>query len=458
MTDSQQAYDDSFANDSGLFDDLKALDALATPPEKPKFTPTPDQAASIASMREWFLSRQSNYYTQEGYAGTGKTFSISEFVKMLADEGAIKLSQVVFTAPTNKAVKVLRGYLDDAGLSECITKTIYSLLGLSMQTNGEVKELAIRDDDVDLRTLRLVIVDEGSMVNKILMREIAKVAERNKLPFLFMGDPAQLPPVGELTSPIWTVADKSTLTKVMRYDNAILDLATRLRNIVDHPAPSIKIETVAPVYALSRPDFDQKILDDLEMIKAGTAKVIAWRNITVNAYNQKIRSAIFGAESRTNPWLPGDKIVATAPLKDLEDNIFMRTDEEGVVERCVVGHHPKYREFEIYNLLITLEGGMKATLRTLTVTGQFDLNNKLEQLATDAKAGKKYLWREFWQLKEAFHEIRHSYAITTHRSQGSSYLKTFVDREDILLNRNRQEAFRSLYVACTRAREELNIC
>jgi len=75
----------------------------------------------------------------------------------------------------------------------------------------------------------------------------------------------------------------------------------------------------------------------------------------------------------------------------------------------------------------------------------------------EAKGGKRYKWREFWELKEAFNEVRHSYAITSHRSQGSSYLKTFIDLEDIMLNRNRQEAFRSLYVSCTRQREEIYV-
>lgn len=480
MTDQQQNYDDEIAYSAGLFDDVKAGSVEVfcrcpkpTPrdtegqcaacfnkvlePAKPTFTPTPDQAASIASMRKWFISSKTKFYTQKGYAGTGKTFSISEFIKLLADEGLIKLDEVIFTAPTNKAVKVLRGYLNSAGLSACVSKTIFSLLGLSLQANGEVKELFAREDVIDFGKLKLVVVDEGSMVNKNLMKEITRRSVENKIPFLFMGDPAQLPPVGEITSPIWEIPDQSTLTKVMRYDNAILDLATRLRNVVDHPAPAIKIETAEPVFALRREAFEAKIFDNLGLIKSGDAKVIAWRNTTVNQYNQKIRLHIFGEAAKLQPWLPGDKIVATEPLKNLDDEVFMRTDEEAVVERCVVGHHPKYREYEIYNLLVKMENGVKSTCRVLTPTGQFDLNNKLEQLSTDAKAGKKYLWREFWQLKEAFHQIRHSYAITTHRSQGSSYTKTFVDREDILLNRNRQEAFRSLYVACTRAREELNI-
>lgn len=444
----QQNYDDNEAYLRG-FDDL--LPEVAPIP-KPAFVPTEDQAEALRLMKEFLRSPNEEMFCLRGYAGTGKTFCISELVK----SGALAPDKVVFTAPTNKAVKVLKAYLADAGIpSAC--RTIYSLLGLSLQANGEVKELASREDSVDLSALDAIVVDEGSMVNTYLMKEIRRAIDENDLKVIFMGDPAQLPPVGEITSPIWGVSSQFTLTKVMRYDNAILDLATRLRDIVDHPAPAIKIETIEPVFVLKRPEFDAKILANLELLKSGEAKVIAWRNVTVDTYNRTIRKAIFGPEALTEKWLPDDKIVALASLKNLDDETFMTTDEGATIIKIVVGRHPKYSEYEIYNILVELENGTRQTIRVPTPTGQFDLNNKLESLATEAKAGKKYLWRTFWTLKEAFHEIRHAYAITTHRSQGSSYLKTFVDREDILLNRNRQEAFRSFYVACTRARKELNI-
>ncbi len=144
-------------------------------------------------------------------------------------------------------------------------------------------------------------------------------------------------------------------------------------------------------------------------------------------------------------------------LKNLDDDIFMRTDEEATVLEIALGHHPNYNEFEIWNLLVLDENNRKVTIRTLTPSGQFALNNRLAELSMEAKGGKRYKWREFWQLKEAFNEVRHSYAITSHRSQGSSYVKTFIDLEDIMLNRNRQEAFRSLYVSCTRQREEIYV-
>lgn len=435
-----------------------------------KFSATPDQQEALDLMKEWLEAGYAPpapgiihskafrgaepYFLLKGYAGTGKTFSITE----LAKTGGFRPSELCFTAPTNKAVKVLRNYLDGQELSGCESRTIYSLLGLSLQANGEVKEIVKPQEPVDLSRYKVIIVDESSMVNRFLMSAIDDAFTKWKIPFIFMGDPAQLPPVGEISSPVWKISNSYSLTKVLRYGDSMLDLATSIRNVVDHPFPSLKITAAPPVYKVGKADWFNAIDENLELIKSGDAKIISWRNIKVDEYNVYVRRKIFGiAEAKADFWLPTDKIVATAMVKNLEGDTIMRTDEEAEILEVVRGMHPKYNEFEIFNLRCKSELGAQMTLRVLTPSGFFHLTNRLNELSMEAKGGKKYKWREFWEFKEAFSEVRHSYAITTHRSQGSSYLKTFIDLEDILLNRNRQEAFRSLYVACTRQREAIYI-
>ena len=425
----------------------------APPIAKPQ--PTPEQQTALDKISAWSLDPSAEpFFTLKGYAGTGKSYCITLYAK----SPGVKTSRICFTAPTNKAVKVLKNYLTENQI-QARSATIYSLLGLSLQANGEVKEITAPEEPVDLSGYDLIVVDEASMINRFLMQAIRDAQSEWNVKFLFMGDPAQLPPVGEISSPVWKVTNTAELTTVMRYGNSMLDLATAIRKVVDHPFPSIKVETNPPVYRLRKPEWLVKISDNLDLFRSGDAKVIAWRNVKVDEYNSFIRGQIFGPkEAKANRWLPEDKIVATAHLKNLDDQTFKRTDEEATVLQVALGHHPIHNEFEIFNLLVEDELGKKQTIRTLTPEGLFALNNRLNELAMEAKSGKRYKWREFWKLKEAFHEIRHSYAITSHRSQGSSYLKTFVDLEDIMHNRNRQEAFRSLYVACTRQREELYVC
>lgn len=426
-----------------------------------KFSPTPDQQEALSLMTSWLSAGYENsprfspttpFFLLKGYAGTGKTFCIQELV----NAGTFKPSEICFTAPTNKAVKVLRNYLDEASLHSCTTKTIYSLLGLSLQANGEVKELQKPDEPVDLSSYKVIVVDEGSMVNRFLMDAIRDAFDVWKVPFIFMGDPAQLPPVGEITSPIWKIENSYTLTKVLRYGNSMLDLATAIRNVVDNPFPSVKIETNPPVHRVGKADWFNEIESNIELFKSDQAKIISWRNVKVDEYNAYVRSLIFGrVEAKATFWLPTDKIVATSRCSDLDNNVILQTDETAEILEVAEGSHPMHREFEIFNILALDERGKKITLRVLTPSGAFRLSNRLNELSMEAKGGKRYKWREFWELKEAFHEIRHSYAITSHRSQGSSYRKVFVDLEDLMLNRNKAEAFRSLYVSCTRQREEL---
>jgi exodeoxyribonuclease-5 len=413
----------------------------------------------LSFLDDFTVSPATPFFCLSGYAGTGKSYSITLLAKSKLDDDSprFKPSEICFTAPTNKAVKVLRNYLDDAGLSSSPSKTIYSLLGLSLQASGEVKTLTKPEEPVDLSGFKVIVVDEASMVNRFLMDAIREASADWNVPFIFMGDPAQLPPVGEITSPVWKVARGAQLVTVMRYGNSMLDLATAIRNVVDHPAPSVKIETKAPVYRWGKADWLNQIEANLELFKSGDAKAIAWRNVTVDGHNAYIRKLIFGPIAKTSAWLPDDQIVARAPLKDLEGFTFMQNAEEARVLEVVIGNHPRHSEFEIFNLLVEHETGRKFTIRTLTQTGSFHLSNRLNELSMEAKNGKKWKWREFWELKEAFHEVRHSYAWTSHMSQGSSVKKVFVDLEDIMLNRNRGEAFRSLYVACTRQREELHV-
>ena len=437
------------------------VSTLPTP--APTITPTPEQASALKAMIDFVatfrLDPSEPFFTLKGYAGTGKSYSITLLAKDKLPDGTprFKPPEICFTAPTNKAVKVLRRYLDEAGLSSSPSATIYSLLGLSLQANGEVKEITKPEQPVDLSGFKVIIVDEASMVNRFLMDAIREASHDWNVPFIFMGDPAQLPPVGEITSPVWKVTRGAELTQVMRYGNSMLDLATSIRKIVDHPTPSIKIETRAPVYRWGKADWLNQIEANLELFKSGEAKVIAWRNVKVDEHNLYIRKLIFGPEARSAQWLPGDQIVARAPLKDLEGFTMMQNAEEAVVTNVATGFHPLYREFEIFNLLVEHESGRKYAIRTLTPDGQFHVNNRLNELSMEAKNGKRYKWRDFWALKEAFHDVRHAYAWTSHMSQGSSVLKVFLDLEDIMLNRNRGEAFRSLYVACTRQREELHV-
>lgn len=410
-----------------------------------------EQSFALDAIMNW-LASDKQFFVLSGYAGTGKTFCVRELTNRTK-------GRFVFTAPTNKATKVLRESVTTKDYKpEC--RTIYSLLGLRLEATGEVKELSAPEDPLDLSAYKAVIVDEGSMVNENLRKFIHEAADAYGVKFLFMGDPAQLPPVGEVQSPIWRIKNGAKLETVMRHDNQILELATRLRQVVDHPAPSCKLldnhDEFQGVWKLTEVEFDKQITiaaANGEFSKPNRAKAIGWRNVTVDRLNALIRAHIFG-NSASNPWLPGERVTFTSPAKDLDDETIATTDDEGIVERVEVEYHAIYSEFKTYRISITLDDNKPVVARVLHPEHQFAYARKIEELSAAARENKR-LWRKFWDFKDAFHSLRHAYAITAHRAQGSTYDCAFVDWRDILLNRNRQEAYRCLYVACTRPKRAL---
>ncbi len=414
------------------------------------FSLNTDQQAALARMNDW-LAGADLFFLLSGSAGTGKTYSM----KALLD--GFK-GRVIFTAPTNKATKVLRDTLtSDTYKPEC--RTIYSLLGLKMEANGEVKELAAPEDPLDLSLYKLVVVDEASMINAALWRHIVNAAECFDIPVLFMGDPAQLPPVGERTSPVWDIERTAALSKVMRHDNQILDLATRIRDSLGKAFPNVKLAEAHAdgegVWMSGGQAFENRLLEAAslgEFSKPNRAKAIAWRNVTVDKLNRLIRNRIFGQVDR--PWVEDDRIILTGPAKAIDGQIIATTDDEGRVCSASRHTHQLYPSMKVWNLSVTLDDNRQVPLHVLHEDSFEDFNLECQRLAEAARADRRK-WKHFWAFKDAFHTIRHAYAITAHRSQGSTYDSAFVDWRDILSNPDKPEAYRCLYVACTRPKKRL---
>lgn len=404
-----------------------------------------EQSLALAKIKDWLNGPFQPFCVLRGSAGTGKTYCIRELTN-------ITKGRFIFTAPTNKATKVLReSVTQDDYKPEC--RTIYSLLGLRLEANGEVKELKAPEDPIDLSQYKAIIVDEGSMVNKQVFEYIQKTAEEFRIRFIFLGDPAQLPPVGEIMSPIWGIGNTLVLSKVMRHDNQILELATRLREQVDRIAPTIKLAAAnngddEGIWKMEGARFTQHILATVEdFAQAAGSKVIAWRNVEVDRFNQLIRNRLFNNPSE--PWLVGDRVLFASPARDLDDEPVASTDDEGEITRVEVEHHAVYGDFKIYRIAITLDDNKPVIARVLHPESQQLFAKRSEELAAIARSnGRK--WKDFWTFKDAFHSLKYAYAITAHRAQGSTYDTAFVYWQDILLNRNRAEAFRCLYVAVTR--------
>lgn len=411
---------------------------------------TKDQRKALKSIKDW-LAGKDPYFVLRGFAGTGKSFMLQTIVPLLP------LGSVGCSAPTNKATKILK-----KSLRNCTCKTIYSFLGLKMEARED--ELVLTpsaNEKIDLSPYKLLVVDEASMLTTEVLQYIEKARIQFGIKILFVGDPAQLPPVGEDLSPIWEKKyPKATLLEVKRHNNQILYLATHIRK---HIVEGIKLTPVVlpkmekSVWRLTKENFILRLKDFAATADFREARAIAWRNKTVDELNEIVREQIYtDLERQQGKWLVDDLVVVTRPIEE-QGKMLATIDDEGIITNSVtsVDHETG---IPCYNLAVKMETGITLRLRVVHETGEEAFSRQLGDIAIDArKPNQGFLWKKFWFLRNRFHEIKHGYAITSHRSQGSTFKTAFVEADDILRNPDKETAYRCLYVASSRASDDLYI-
>lgn len=422
-----------------------------------KFPFNQDQLSAIDLMIKFLEDRGEYFFLLEGYAGVGKSTCIQEVIHKIPGLPA------VFTAPTNKATRVLMDLSRKRGL-EIPCCTIYSLLGLRLKGTGE-KQTVELEGESRMPLYSLVVVDEASMVNEEVFNHILAQAYEYNVKVIFMGDPAQLPPVGEKSSQVFVeIKNKAVLTKVERHDNQILTLATRIRQDwngepVEEPIFRTDHDEKGGVYCVDSKKFNSQIerafTSDTYKDDPSMVRIVAWTNEAVRGYNDMVRRLLYGEDLQ--PYHLGERVVVCSPLIDVvamkvtrQAEITMTTDQEAVVLSVNETPHPIYTRFKTLRLMLETDDGEVNEAYVIHPDDETSLQTTLSNMADDARA-RKASWSSFWDMKQMFHDIRPCHAITAHRSQGSTYDSVLVDVGNIKLNRNRKEMLQCLYVAVSRA-------
>lgn len=390
------------------------------------------------------------FFVLSGWAGTGKTKLLGYIFETIARFGA------GFSSPTNKATKVLQTTLGTR--ANC--KTIYSLLGIKMVADEDRLILEFPRIPVDLSGYAVIFIDEASMISAALLDYIIERSRYYQTKWIFTGDRGQIPPVGEKRSKVWTLdCESAHLDEVVRHDNEILNLATRIRKAIQrykrNPDPIIRVRsdhsTNEGVWKYSRSGFMKQIERAAKkglFTEVDHTKAIAWRNRTVDELNEFIRYQIFGPQADKMPYIVGDRLMIGEPVMS-KGQTLAHIDDEGTILEQTVSHHTDYKEYDAYKITLGIDDGVTIDLSILHPNSERKFLVTLNRMAADAKKDPTK-WKDFWMLKNSFHKVRHSYAITTHRSQGSTYKNVFIDTADVLANSNSFEALRCLYVGFTR--------
>lgn len=439
---------------------------------------TTDQQAAAEIFERFFHDPKEKYMNLTGGPGVGKTFLVQHLIRALGSGYSVAI-----TAPTNKATQVVRSMAEEAGVNYDDARTIHSLLSLRLSNDGEVKQIR-QGNAPDVGQYDLVVCDEASMINHHLMDFIDKEARLANTKWLFVGDAMQLPPVGYQTSAVLSMDMKyeAELTKIVRQaeGNPILTFLATVRHAVEEGNPSLidwttrkNPDTGHGVFVMQGGAGNQKFN---QWINAGFKsttyanngdylRVVAYRNARVHEYNKQIRAILYG-ERASQPVIVTERVLTASPVKDYEEHdtpVLVPVDSEGTVMSVQVGEHPVaetqgYPGLTAYCLKVAFEdyGLVDAWLpHPDSERAVRDIQNDLAKKAKDRSS--RIRWPDFWQFKEMWNDIRPAHAITSHRSQGSTYDNVFVDYRDISTNRDTREMLKSLYVACSRARSNVVI-
>ncbi len=225
----------------------------------PSWTREQDQA--LKAVAQWLETKGgAQVFRLFGYAGTGKSTLARHVAEHVEGE-------VAFAAFTGKAALVMRS----KGCKDA--RTIHSLIYRATDTETEEPSFVLNDDS-DASRAKLVVIDECSMVDEELGRDL--LSFRKKV--LVLGDPAQLPPVkggGYFTEGQPDVM----LTEVHRQaaDNPIIRLSMAIRE-----GGRLERGVYGASRVVGRDGLDPSLV-------TGADQVLVGMNKTRRAYNARLR-------------------------------------------------------------------------------------------------------------------------------------------------------------------------
>ena len=445
------------------------------------YQPTSKQSQLFLMLADFVLSTEKNsLFLIKGYAGTGKTTTLSTLVHNLwrLEKKAVLL------APTGRAAKVMSVYSKRKAFT--IHKKIYFP---KKQQNGSI-EFVLQPNK---HTQTIFIVDEASMIpdgsqngnlfdKKSLLDDlISYVYSGHQCRLILIGDIAQLPPVKLKLSPALDenilashydkYVQKIELDEVTRQHekSGILANASVLRTFIGSNATNFKFDLGYRdiIRLMDGYEIEDAIIQSYEKQGVEDTALIVYSNKRANLYNQQIRSQILGHENEISTgdyimvvknnyyWLQdsseagfianGDicEVLKMISIKDLYGFRFAE-----VLIRMI--DYPNQRPFETVLILDTLKSESPSL--------SYQESNRLYEAVKEDYLDEKSKYKQLLAIKKNkfFNalQVKFSYAITCHKSQGGQWKNIFVEQPYLPEGPNK-ESMRWLYTAMTRAQEKL---
>lgn len=415
---------------------------------------TPSQQQAFTNLIRFIHNPKAKYFRLSGYAGTGKSFLMVELMRWLR----VGKLRFVAAAPTNKAAKNLQTLANKAGLDIDCT-TIAKLLGQQPALNQETgKEEFLTAEDVDLSIYEVIILDEFSMISQANFEEIVRAIAKERSKVIFVGDAAQLPPVGE-EQPIVATSDLitefATLNEIVRFDGEIGEIVEEIRSsqLYSQRAYPYKTTKDQSIVCLKRQEWlntaSRFFKSEQYQNNPDFCRILVWRNKTADSINNWIREQLWGKQVPS--YVKGDRLIARKPVfrasASYSGNLKYRwTILMNNSEECTILEEPRLigeAKLPYWSIPVITDDATEITIRILPPEAEQE-RQKLLQTYSAAKQ-----WEKYQELDKRFDYCSFAYCITTHKAQGSTIDYIFIDPLDMILSNDRQKL---QYTALTRAK------
>jgi ATP-dependent exoDNAse (exonuclease V) alpha subunit len=445
------------------------------------YSPTEKQGELLKLLSVFiFNEEKESLFLLKGYAGTGKTTTISAFVNTLAIAG----KKAVLLAPTGRAAKVIAVYSKRPAFT--IHKKIYFP---KKQTNGSVDFVLQPNKHRDT----IFIIDEASMIpdgrqnqklfdsSSLLDDLISYVYSGHQCKLIFIGDTAQLPPVKLDVSPALEVdtltydydkiVTEIELDEVMRQheNSGILANATQLRLQLQNEGNKFQFDIDFPdiIRLIDGYDIEDALVTAYDRDGVEDTAFIVRSNKRANQYNQQIRMKIRGQENEISAgdfvmivknnyfWLKESSAAGFIANGDICEilRIFSIKELYGFKFAEVELRMIDYPEMQPFETVLLLD-----TLSSESPSLTYEESNQLYQTVKEDYADEKSKFKQFLAIKNNKYfnalQVKFSYSMTCHKSQGGQWKTIFIE-QPYLSDGVSKEYFRWLYTAMTRAQEKL---
>jgi exodeoxyribonuclease-5 len=449
------------------------------------YEPTAGQLELLRRLSHFLTVSWNNphaLFILRGYAGTGKTTVVRSLVQVLPRMNL----RTVLMAPTGRAAKVLSAY------TRMPAHTIHRKIYFAWTSHEGRIELKLQENR---HRNTLFIVDEASMIqfaaseptlsaSRDLLEDLfAYVRQGVNCRLLFIGDAAQLPPVGAAYSPALDIAflnasyhvtiETFELKEVVRQSlkSGVLYNATRLREQIGTGKlafPLFDLRNYRDIRMLHGHDLEEALNHAFSSSPRENHVVVCRSNRRANLYNREIRRRILYYEEELAAgeflmvvknnyyWLPEGSPAGFIANGDLVEVIRIRKTEElygfrfaDVTIRFL--DYPEEKEVDVTLLLDTLTSESAALPQAE--------NNRLFQSVMEdyqdipSRKGRvdKVKTNPYFNALQ----VKYAYALTCHKTQGGQWDTVFVDQGYIHDNILNVEFLRWLYTAVTRTTREL---